>query len=172
MANEFHYCVSLSIVHPTIDPKLVTETIKELHPAIETKAGSERRRSDGTLFFPVRKAALSHWRAPLHGKEKLYSGDAPISDFILNQAEALSPYRNLFADLRREGEVVFRIGWFSDSNHSAGVLSAATLKSCGDIGVDIELNYYGPVINPFPDLEVEGEMNDDKKPDKIAMGLS
>ncbi len=68
----------------------------------------------------------------------------PISEFLLRQVQWLESYRNLFAQLRQEGEVVLRIGWFSDSNHSAGILSAETLRKCGDLGLDIELNYYGP----------------------------
>jgi hypothetical protein len=144
MANEFYYNISLSIIHPTVDPKSITEVITVLHPKIETRAGTERRRKDGTPIVPSRKAALSHWLAELHNEEKLFSGDRPISDFILDQVDKLGAYRNLFAQLREEGKVVLMIGWFSVSNYSADVLDAETLKRCGDLGLDIELNYYGP----------------------------
>jgi hypothetical protein len=144
MANEFHYSVSLSIVHPSADPKSITEAITGLRPKIEIKAGSDRQRKDGTPIVPSRKAELSHWLAELHDEKKLFSGDMPLSDFILGQLDRLEAYRSLFSRLREEGEVVLRIGWFSDTNHSAGVLSAETLKRCGDLGIDLELNYYGP----------------------------
>jgi hypothetical protein len=145
MANEFYYSVCLRIVHPTADPKSITEVITSLHPKIHSKAGSERRAKDGTPIVPNRKAALSHWLAELHDEEKLFSGDKPMSDFILGQLDKLEAYRSLFAQLREEGEVGLVIGWFSESNHSAGVLSAETLRKCGDLGIDLELNYYAPL---------------------------
>ena len=147
MANEFYYSVSLSIVHPTADPKSITEVITSLRPKIETKAGSVRRRQDGTAVVPTRTAALSHWLAELHDQDKLFSGDRPMSDFILDQLDKLKPYQRLFDQLREEGEVTLMIGWFSESNHSAGVLKAETLKICGELGIDLELNYYGPSIS-------------------------
>jgi len=144
MANEFYYCVSLSIVHPTIDPAQITRAITGLRPRIETMAGTERRGRDGTPVVPSRKVALSHWLADLHDEEKLYSGETPISDFLLEQSTALEVHRELFAHLREGGEVTFVIGWFSVSNHSAEALKAEALKKCGDLGIDIELNFYGP----------------------------
>src|SRR5713101_2899430 len=103
MANEFYYCVSLSIVNPTADPKAISEVITNLHPKVESKAGSERRKRDGTPIVPSRKVALSHWLADLHDEQKLFSGDRPLSDFILAQLDRLQPYRGLFAQLRQEG---------------------------------------------------------------------
>jgi hypothetical protein len=146
MANEFHYCVSLSIVHPTVDPKSITKVITSLRPKIETLAGSERRRKDGTPIVPHRTAALSVWYADLHDEERLYSGDEPISDFILGQLDQLRSHASLFVQLREEGVVAFDIGLFSKSNCAAAVFNAETLKRCGDLGVDLELNFYsGPV---------------------------
>ena len=144
LANEFHYCVSLSIVHPTFDPKVITAAITTLEPRIQVMAGTDRLGKDGKPIMPERKVAISHWLADLHKEDRLYSGDKPISDFLLDQLTKLESHRPLFAELAKEGEVVFRIGWFSDSNYSAEVLSAETLKKCGDLGVDLELNFYGP----------------------------
>jgi hypothetical protein len=144
VANEFYYCVSLSIVHPSVDPKSITEVITGLRPRIETMAGSERRRSDGTPIAPSRKAVLSHWLADLHDEKRLYSGDKPISDLVLSQLTKLEKHTDFLGQLRQEGMVALRIGWFSESSHSAGVLSTEMLKKCGDLGVDIELNFYGP----------------------------
>lgn len=122
MANEFYYCVSLSIVHPTIDPKSITRSITTLRPRIETMAGTERRTKDGALIVPRRKATFSHWLADLHDKEKIYSGLKPLSDFILEQLTQLEEHRILFGQLRQEGQVTLRIGWFSISNYSVCVL--------------------------------------------------
>lgn len=146
MANEFHYSVSLSVVHPTADAKMITAAMKDdLAPKIETTAGSESRGNDGKPRSPRRTAALSHWSADLHGEERIYSSAKPISDFVLEQLTRLEPHRELFKQLRQNGEVFLVIGWFSESNHSAGVLSAEALKKCGDLGIDIELDFYGPL---------------------------
>jgi hypothetical protein len=142
MANEYYYCVSLSIVHPSVDPKSITAAITCLKPKVETMAGTERRRRDGTLIVPNRKAQLSHWLAELHQEKRLYSGDTPISDFIFKQLDKLEKHRALFDSLRQEGIVALDIGWFSESNYSADVLNAEMLKKCGDLGIDIELNLY------------------------------
>lgn len=143
MANEFYYCVSLSIVHPSVDPKSITMAITTFHPRIESMAGSERRRKDGTLVVPHRKVALSHWLADLHEEKRLFSGDKPISDFILSQLEKLEVNAELFTQLRQQGMVALTIGLFGESNYSAVVMSADMLKKCGSLGLDIELNCYG-----------------------------
>ena len=144
MANEFHYAISLKIVHPSADPKAISEVITELHPQIEAKAGSECKKQDGTAIMPRRTARLSVWIADLHDEERLFSGDRPISEFILGQLDRMKGYRNLFAQLRQEGQVMLTIDWFCESNYSAGVLTAETLEKCGDLGLGIELYYYGP----------------------------
>jgi hypothetical protein len=143
MANEYYYCVSLSIIHPRVDPKSITTSIKTLDPKIEVMAGTERRRKDGTPVIPSRTAALSHWLADLHAEERLYSGTTPISEFILEKLADLETCRDLFAEIRQEGEVALVIGWFSHAGYSAGVLNAAALKKCADLGLNIELNFYG-----------------------------
>lgn len=117
--------------------------------------GTELRAKDGKLRIPNRKAVVSHWLAELHDEEKLHSGMKPLSIFILEQLLELERYHDLFAQLRQEGRVVLRIGWFSESNYSAGVFHAEMLKKCGDLGIDIEINCYGPndQISPLRDAE-------------------
>jgi hypothetical protein len=144
MANEFYYCVSLSIVHHSIDPNWITQAIPNLRPTITTMAGTERCDKDGKPMVPPRRALLSHWLADLHEESRLYSAVKPISDFIQEKLAELEAYRDVFAHLRQEGTVVLMIGWFSKGDHSAGVFEAEILKMCGDLGIDIELNFYSP----------------------------
>ena len=146
MANEFYYCISLSIVHPTIDPEIITKAIPELRPRIETMAGTVRRGKGNKQIMPERRTALSHWLAELHREEKLYSGSKPFCEFISERLDDLEPHRDLFANLREEGQVALVIGWFSETNYSADLLDAEILRRCGDLGLDIELNIYSPSI--------------------------
>jgi hypothetical protein len=142
MANEFHYCVSLSILHPSADPKWISGLLTSLHPKIEVKAGSEKLDKKGKPIIPRRTVPLSHWLADLHEEERLYSGNVPISEFILSQLTELEKHRDVFLELGKEGRVALMIGWFSDTSYSAEILEADALKKCGDLGISIELNCY------------------------------
>ncbi len=142
MANEFHYCVSFNIVHPTLDPRSVTKKLVSLRPKIETMAGDERRGRDGKPLIPKRTSSLSAWSADLHDEPRLYSGTKPLSAFIMECLTKLEGHEDFFSKIRQEGKVALSIGWFSDSNYSAEVLNADALKKCGELGVDIELNCY------------------------------
>jgi hypothetical protein len=144
MANEFHFSVSLSITHPTADPKMISDVLFSLRPRIQTAAGSECLGKDGKALVPHRRALLTHWLADLHEGERLFSDDIPLSDFILNKLSDFDQFGSLFGDLKKEGQVVLLIGWFSDTNHSAGVLTAEVLKRCGELGIDLEMNFYCP----------------------------
>lgn len=146
MAHEFCYSVSLSIVHPNIDPTSITEQIKGLRPRIEAIAGSVRRCKGGMPAIPSRKVALSHWLADLHVEQKLYSAQRPLSQFILEHLADLAQHQLLFARLREQGQVALIVRWFSETHHSAGVLPAELMKKCGDLGLDLELDYYAPQI--------------------------
>jgi hypothetical protein len=148
MANEYFYCVSLTISHPTFDPKVITASIQTLRPRIETMVGQERRGKDGKPLSPPRTAAFSYWHADLHPEPRLYSAQIAISDFIMRQLTDLECHRDLFALLVRDGEVTLRIGWFSESNYSADLLGAETLKKCGNLGIGLELNFYAPSQSP------------------------
>jgi hypothetical protein len=144
MANEFYYCVSLSIVHPTIDPSWITQAIPSLHPRIQAMAGTERLGKDGKPTFPPRTTPLSHWLADLHEEPKLYSAEKPLSDFLLEKLSDLEKHREVFGSLEGEAQIALIVGWFSEHNHSAEVLDARTLKKCGDMGIDIEIDFYSP----------------------------
>jgi hypothetical protein len=137
MANEFDYSVSLSILHPSVDPKVITAAITELHPSIEALAGSDRRDREGKIITPPRKTMYSHWLAYLHPEERLFSGDVPLSEFIEMRVGELKRHRDLFHELGKEGGVTLVLALYSKGNHAADVLYADALKQCADLGVNI-----------------------------------
>src|SRR4029077_4380600 len=81
MANEFHYSVSLSIVHPSADPKWITGLLTSLHPKIQSKAGTDRLDKDGKPVNPRRKIPLSHWLADLHDEGLCIPGPRALRAF-------------------------------------------------------------------------------------------
>lgn len=142
MANEFHYCISFDIVHPTLDPAFITQELGGLQPTRKVMAGDERRGRDGKLLVPGRKAAFSVWSTNLHDEARLYSGTKPLSTLIIEFLAKLESHAEFLSRIRQEGKVALNIGWFSDTNYSAEILSAEAMKKCGDLGIDIELNCY------------------------------
>ena len=144
MAFDYYYSVSLSIVHPTIDPTKISAAMPQLQPRIEAMAGTERRNRRGQLLVPRRSASLTHWLADLHVEDKLSSVAKPISEFLQEKLAELEVHRDLFVQLQVEGEIVLSVGWFGVTMHSADALSPSILRKLGELGIGIELNFYGP----------------------------
>lgn len=153
MANEFYYCVSLDIVHPTIDPQILTSQITELSPRREVKAGQYRRNTRGELVFPKRRVPLSHWSAQLHPGTRLYSGTTPLSACVLNSLSNLERHKDLFHELIQDGRVVLDMAWFSNSNYLAETISADVLKACANLHLSLELNVFVEHQSIFPDVD-------------------
>ena len=107
-------------------------------------AGVERQGKDNKPIVPTRKALLSHWLADLHSETKLSSAVTPLCGFLLEKLSDLEKYHEFFVRLQEEGRVALIIGWFNESNHSAELLDARTLKKCGEMGIDLEINFYSP----------------------------
>jgi hypothetical protein len=145
MANEFYYCVSLSILHPTIDPRIITKEITEFKPSVEIMAGMVRVGKDGKPLVPMRKASQSYWCADLHSEEHIFSQTRPFNDFIMDVLCILETHRNLFEHLKIDGEQHFFVGWFHKYGCAAERITSDVLKKCGELGLDFELHCYnGP----------------------------
>jgi hypothetical protein len=142
MANEFSYSVSLSILHPSVDPKVITASITELRPVIEALAGSDRRDREGRVITPHRQTLYSHWLAELHPDKRLFSGDIPLSEFISKRLDELKHHQGLFHELGQEGEVTLIVALYIKGNHAADVLYADALRQGAELGVNIELDIY------------------------------
>ena len=143
MAFEFQYSIELMIVHPSIDPSIITKQIIELRPRTEIKVGTEIVSPRG---FPTgRKAQSSVWSASLHDAKRLYSEVNPISQFIGDRLTNLERHREFLRDLSDGGYVVLRIDWFSETSHSASCLESGVVRRCADFGLGIELNFYASV---------------------------
>jgi hypothetical protein len=142
MANEFDYSVCLSILHPSVDPKVITSEIAELSPVIEALAGSIRRDREGRIITPPRQTMYSHWLAELHPEERLFSGDVPLSEFIALRLGELERHRDFFHEMNKEGVVTLIIALFTKSNHAAGVLYVDALTQCAELGISVEIDIY------------------------------
>lgn len=139
---EFSYSASLVVVHPNLDPGVITRTLG-LQPRMEAKAGSDRYDRRGNPLH--RKAILSCWNHQLHEDSVMDSAVHPLSDLIDNWLLKLSPHGGFFQQINSEGgEVQFKINWFSDSPYTTAVFQPKVLENCGKIGLGIELNMIVP----------------------------
>ena len=135
---EFTYTVNLIVVHPSMDPELITQALG-LKPELESKAGADLVNKRGQSR--MRKAALTHWSCRLHEEPKLNSQSMPLGEYLNSCIENLKPNQDLFKRINAEGgEIQFRIGWHSDSSYTTGVLGYETLATCGTLGIGVELN--------------------------------
>lgn len=139
---EFSYSGTLTLVHPHLDPSVITRTLG-LQPQSQAKAGSERYGRRGQPLD--RKAVLSVWSCRLHEEVTLNSGVFPLASFIDTWLQRLSVHRDFFHQIDSEGgEVQFKVNWFSDSPCTTAVLPPNTLEETGKLGVGIELNMIVP----------------------------
>jgi hypothetical protein len=146
---EFRYKISLSILHPSIDPVKISSVLGG-KPKIQRKAGEEVLSTKGVPLG--RKSKLSHWLVSLQDGQMVKSDAHPISEIILNAAKEIEPHKQFLKSITDEGgKVEFRIAWFGNSSNSTGVLKAEALQLCGALGIDILLDVYGPEDQPQTD---------------------
>jgi len=135
---EYSYSINLNVVHPSMDPKIITRAL-DLKPDIESRSGAELVSKRGQAR--MRKAVLTHWSCRLHEEPKLNSQTRPLGEYLNSCIEMLKPHQALFKRINTEGgEVQFRVGWYSDSSYTTGVLDYETLAACGSLGIGLELN--------------------------------
>ncbi len=134
----FSYFVDLKVVHPNLDPKVVTQALR-LTPRLRSKSGEE--------LFDVggkprgRRAALSCWSCRLHRQKVLDSSRVTVDDFLASWIPKLKPHLRLFSSINRErGEAKFSVGWLAASSYSTEVFTPKTLQECGDLGIGLEVN--------------------------------
>lgn len=142
MANGFTYCVDFSVLHPTIDPRAISQAIPEFTPEIMVKAGAPRLNSHGQTIEPARIAAKSHWLAPLHDGKRMNSESVPLNDFLESRIALLEKHAAFLSEVRQDGELTLIIGWFSNGVSSGCSVGASLLRLCGELGIDLELHIY------------------------------
>lgn len=142
MANEFDYAVAISITHPSIDPKVISQAITEFHAKIETIAGSLRVSRKGSPILPARTATLSHWLAELHDTRTIDSDITPLSQFLNEKLAQLEHHRELFSAVREAAHVALCIDVFPKSNCAAAEIESETIALCATLGLSIELCVY------------------------------
>jgi hypothetical protein len=139
MAWDFQYCLTLDLSHFSIDPDEISARITHLNPRT-ARVGDQRVMSSGA----TRRSTNSVWSARLHDSEFLHSESHDFGNTLRACLTKLTPHGELFREVRQCGYAYLQIVFFSDSNHSVGIVPADVLATCGSLGLDLDLEYYAP----------------------------
>ena len=143
MAWEFRYKLSLDLDHPSMNPEDITSKIPEVKPCHTATAGVP---IPGRPRVPV----WSVWIARLHEEEWQHSETQDFADALRKSLERLTPYGDLFKEIRQSGHAYFQIVYFSDTKHCVSVIPPDLLRRCGELNLDLDLEFYGPDANTNP----------------------
>jgi hypothetical protein len=132
--STFRYKISLRIIHPNIDPVVISQTL-HLQPKRIWKLGEPRITPAGT---PLQgNYDNSYWSYAYSTPD-----DEQSSAFIRSTALALQQHREFFHRLRTEGaDIEFFIGWFSDRNFGE-TFSCDLLGILADLQIDLGFDVY------------------------------
>ena len=128
--NEFSYCATLHISHPTIDPSEITAAL-QIEPSRMSRVGQAHRSVPGRVYD------FSHWSSKLPAKDH---DDIPT--FLARLVSQLSRHRNYLHELSDSGgEIECFIGIFPtrlcDQQYSHNLLAMLA-----DLRIDLRLDYY------------------------------
>jgi hypothetical protein len=132
--NTFRYRVSQRMIHPDIDPDLITREIG-LEPRRTWTRGHPRQTPTGQPLEENYRD--SYW---------YYAYDAPddthCADFIRSSVTALQKHRDFFHRLRSEGaDLEFFVGLFSSRNFGE-TFEHDLLAVLGDLKIDLGFDIY------------------------------
>ena len=137
--NPYEYKVSLRIIHPNIDPQIISNTLG-IKPSRCWQAGTSRATPSAKVLEGVNKN--SYWTAQLSDGHALLSTDVPLEDYLLEKNNLLMEYSQFFNDLiETQGKAEYFIGIFADRNIGCE-FSSKLLKSLSNLGLELSLDIY------------------------------
>jgi hypothetical protein len=133
--NEFSYCATLHISHPSIPPEDITAVLGII-PQRQTKAGTPRRNANGAELggtYP-----FSHWSCELPTTD-----GEQLAAFLWSVVELLSPHREFLTTLASSGgETECFLGLFTEKNCDE-LFTCKLLSAMGSLGIGLRLDIYG-----------------------------
>ncbi|MDB5384929.1 MAG: hypothetical protein JWM11_575 [Planctomycetaceae bacterium] len=137
--SAYEFCVSLSIMHPSIDPAVITSRLG-VSPKRHRTVGEQRVTTKGVPLPGLNKE--SFWLATLHSGERLSSESISIEQFLADANGRLTQHREFFRELASSGGYLeYFIGWFGGGNFSA-TLEPVLMAAIADLGISIGFDVY------------------------------
>ena len=137
--EPYEYQVTLLIIHPSIDPQEITNTLN-LEPFAKWKVGDPNAKYKGRTL--KRSPSDSVWQCQPHTEKKLNSEDLYLESYIEKLAKDLLQHKSFILKLTDSGGVCkFSVAVFSD--FCVGFeLTPLLLKQVCDINWGIEMSIY------------------------------
>ncbi|WP_321397831.1 DUF4279 domain-containing protein [Emcibacter sp.] len=137
--NDYEFCVSLRLSHPSRSLKDFTDLLG-LTPARLWTAGEPKLTPKGTAL-PI-TAEDSFWEARLSGSGKRSSSEISLEVWLKQAVSDLAPHREKFAEIAQTGgRVELFIRWAGDYNMGA-VFAPELLRDLADLHLTLSLDVY------------------------------
>jgi hypothetical protein len=137
--SAYTYAVSLRVRHPTLDPAVLTDTLK-LDPAHSWKAGDPRQSQTGTSVSG--QYHDSYWSAPLPG-QMVGGATLPLEIFLAQQLLQLGRHRDFFSGLQAEGGEISLLVEIAPIANTVLTLSSTVARRLADLNIEVEFQFPG-----------------------------
>jgi hypothetical protein len=138
-ASAFSYSVSLRVRHPTMDPSILTETLRT-EPEHAWKAGDPRRSQGGSSLGGTHRD--SYWSAPL-ASQAVGANSMPLELFFRQQVLQLNRHRDFLCKLQKEGGAISLLVELVPMPNTSFTLSSATARKLADLNIEVEFQFVG-----------------------------
>jgi hypothetical protein len=136
-SSPYTYAVSLRVRHPSINPAVLTDTLK-LEPVHSWKAGEPRQSQDGEPIGGQYRD--SYWSAPLPnstvGRSRI-----PLELFLRQQLLQLLRHKGLLERVRSEGGEASLLVELSPDENAVLTLSSAIARNIAVLELEVEFQF-------------------------------
>jgi hypothetical protein len=138
-ASAFSYSVSLRARHPTLNLKVLTETLR-LEPAHSWTAGEPRRSQTGAPIGGQHRD--SYWSAALPA-QLLGPSSMPLEQFLSQQLVQLARHRAFLNRLQADGGEISLLIELSPVANASLSVSCAVARKLADLNIEVEFQFVG-----------------------------
>jgi hypothetical protein len=134
MATPFDYAVSLRVVHPTLDPERICNSLG-MAPFRSWKSGTPRQTPTGTPLEGVYTSSYCSF-------DIADGDDGELARCIRAATERLEEHADFFREIRQTGgSAMFYIFWYPNGD-TGEVFDVDLLLKIAQLGIDIGINVY------------------------------
>jgi hypothetical protein len=133
------YAVTLRLRHPTIDPALLTKTLK-LDPIYSWKAGDPRLSQSGAPLGGQHRD--SYWSARLPA-EMVGSATVSLETFLSAQLGQLARHRDFLSDFQAQGGEISLVVEVAPLASTVLTLTSAMSRRLADLNIEVEFQFPG-----------------------------
>jgi len=137
--STYTYAVTLRARHPTVDPAILTDTLK-LDPVHSWKAGDPRLSQTGTPLGGQHRD--SYWSATLPG-QMVGATSVPLETFISTQLLQLARHRDFLGALQADGGEISLLIEIAPLVNTVLTLSSTTSRRLADLNIEVEFQFPG-----------------------------